>query len=218
MDFHFYWSQSRDPYDWLLAFVGIAGIAVALWTLKKIERQTKATEESVEVATNSQRSWIVARGAEIPKLIGLQEIHVRCHFEVFGASPVKICKAKYCFKLAATRKSVQTDGTEADLPDEPQFESETTTLESPDIGSVKPPGEKFDVVYRFQELEAGDSEAVKQGKKALCLYGFIQYRDAFAKAKIRETRFCYICGDKDFLDIREAIFVAGGPDSYNEVE
>ncbi len=203
--------------EWWLCIIGAVTFLVVGWQAYTTARAAKATEDAVGVAINSQRSWIVAKGIEVPKLIGLQEIHARCHFEVFGASPVKICKAGYCFKLTATRKSVQTDGIEPDLSDEPEFELETTILEAPDIGSVKPPRARFDVVYRFQELEAGDNDAVKQGKKALCLYGYIQYRDAFAKAIIRETRFCYICAGKDFLDSREATFIIGGPDSYNRV-
>ncbi len=43
-----------------MVFVGIAGILVAIWTLRKIERQTKATEGSVQALIASERAWLTA--------------------------------------------------------------------------------------------------------------------------------------------------------------
>jgi hypothetical protein len=53
-------------YEWVtwggniaLAAVGTGGILVAVRTLKKIERQTKATEDQARYLTTSDRAWII---------------------------------------------------------------------------------------------------------------------------------------------------------------
>jgi hypothetical protein len=55
----------RDRFDWitwgggiLLTIVGIGGIIVAVCTLKKIERQTKATEDSIRLQEIAYYQWV----------------------------------------------------------------------------------------------------------------------------------------------------------------
>jgi hypothetical protein len=71
----------KDKYDWiayaanlLLMIVGIGGIFVAIKTLKKIERQTKATEDSAAAALKS---------------INIQEIQLRQWVEIDGWEATK---------------------------------------------------------------------------------------------------------------------------------
>ena len=57
---------TKDGYDFLaigtnllLAVVGVTGIAIAVATLKKVERQIKAAEDNTDALIAAERSWIV---------------------------------------------------------------------------------------------------------------------------------------------------------------
>ena len=104
-------------------------------------------------------------------------------------------------------------------PEVPNYEKPDTLLSNPQMGRVYPPGEPFKVVPMLDSVffKPDDIEDIKTGKKFLCIYGFIRYRDAFAKSKERETRFCYIYGLQGPLSDSNCRFVIGGPAAYNEV-
>jgi len=214
----------RDIYDWLalgcnvsLAIIGIVGVTVAVVTLRKIERQTSATENSVEIATNAQRGWLVEKGVDKPDLTGVWILAVICRFEVIGISPIKICESKFRFHLVNGRRNSSDTGSVPDLPEEPEYGSPETLVESPDMGSVMAPGATITVKPQFEEtfLKPEDAASIENGEKFLCLYGFVKYRDSFASSKIRETRLCYVCGQRHPLDGRKGEFVIGGPAAYN---
>jgi hypothetical protein len=181
--------------------------------------QALAAKESTDIATNSQRSWIVEDGIDDPDLTGVWIARATCHFKVFGSSPVRVTEAKFRFHLVNSRSSPKHHSKEPDLPEIPNYATPDTLLDNPQMGKVRPPDESFSVVPMLEGLffKDGDIDAIKKGDKFLCIYGFIRYRDAFSKSNERETRFCYVYGERNPLDQRKGEFVIGGPPAYNEV-
>jgi hypothetical protein len=195
-----------------LVVIGLGGIFAAICTLKAIEKQA-------EIAANSQRSWIVAKRVEKPDLSGTWILRVSCEFEVFGLSPVRVHESKFCFHFVAAKPHDLMEEAVPDLPDIPNYGEPTTLIDSPEMGVTWPPGSKILVKPTLDNSIAEEAQlrSLKAGESVLCLYGFIRYRDAFDKAKIRETRFCFTCGKQSVLNRKYSEeFVLGGPSSYNE--
>ncbi len=138
---------------------------------------------------------------------------------MFGSSPVRVIEAKFRFHLVKSRKSSKGYDKEPDLPEIPDYGALDTLVSNPQMGMVHSPGDKFNVVPALDSLffEPGDVEAIKAGDKFLCIYGFIRYRDAFSKSKMRETKFCYIHGVRNPTSQDNRQFVIGGPPAYNDV-
>jgi hypothetical protein len=215
--------QQDNPYDarkdtlyrWYLG-ITIVGVAGAWFGIVVLGYQTN-------IAMNAQRSWIVEKGVNAPEMT--YDPHgwtkeIPCHFEVIGHSPVKVLAAQFKFRLVPSRPK---DGvTEPDLPESPDYGEPFTISNIPQMAAIIPPGDKFTVSPHLEGLfiEQADDEAIKTGTKFPCVYGFIRYRDAFSKSKIRETRFCYVYGLKRNL-VGEAVqpnqFLVGGPAAYNDV-
>jgi hypothetical protein len=188
--------------------IAIAGIVQAL-----------AAKEGADIATNAQRSWIVERGVDDADLTEVWIPRITCHFKVFGNSPVRVVGAKFRFHLVKSRQKPETSLKEADLPRAPNYGDIDTLISNPQMGRVYAPGDEFSVVPMLDGLffESGDLKAIESGEKFLCIYGFMSYRDAFSKSKTRETRFCYIHGERNSLSRDERQFIVGGPPAYNEV-
>jgi hypothetical protein len=207
------WKESVAPATWsnwgVVIVGGIAGF-LAWRTLGAIKTQA-------EIAANAQRSWIVETGIEDPDLSSVWVVQVRCFFKVIGMSPVKVSEAKFRFHFVDGKRNSTETGTEPDLPDTPDYGDIKTIADSPDMGSVRPPKEKFHVIQQLEGLfvKEGDIESLKNGERFLCLYGFIRYCDAFSDSQTRETRFCYIYGQRNPFDSRKNQFVVGGPEAYN---
>jgi hypothetical protein len=51
--------------NWILAGLGLIGGVLALCTIRKLERQTKATEDSVKVSRGASKAWIVGKVFEV---------------------------------------------------------------------------------------------------------------------------------------------------------
>lgn len=200
MDFHFYWSHSPDVYDWLvfgcsvvLALIGIGGVIVAVVTLRKIERQTKATEDAATAARLNAQSLITS---ERPWLVG--------HFtqngsvEFWESTPMKfLCEIKNEGKTpailidAAARAVFNTDG--VPLPDEP------------DYGHADPlnqrmllPGATYSFWVRAEGYEWKDGrwfpleKTESGGMLDIIMVGFgcVRYRDTFGETEEHFTRLC----------------------------
>ena len=198
-----------------LFLVGFGGVFAAVRTLQAIGKQS-------EIASNSQRSWIVPKGVSKPDLSGVWIMKVSCEFEVYGSSPVRVHESQIIFDFFGAIPVGNTGEVIPDLPEKPDYGEKPTTLsDSPEMGQVWAPGSPITVAPMLKGAIANQEQlqALRDGKNVLCLYGFISYRDAFDKSKMRTTRFCYICGKKGVLDTKyEEYFVLGGPPEYNEID
>jgi hypothetical protein len=146
-------------------------------------------------------------------------------FEVLGRNPVRVIESKLIFRLVDGRQSKHNPQImEADLPSDPVYGKPDTLLDIPTMGDILPPGNGPHAPVRLNcILKEEDLEALKTWKKFAVSYGFVRYRDAFAKSKMRETRFCYVYDVPQGLIPHDRIgqknpntFRIGGPPNYNE--
>jgi hypothetical protein len=211
----------KDFYDkapvWInlaLLILGAGGVVAAICTLRAINKQA-------EIAANSQRSWIIPKGASKPDLSGNWILSVSCEFDVFGLSPVRVFESKIRLHFVAAKPSDGFSQAIPDLPGIPVYGTPTTLDDSPEMGRIWAPGATIVVKPMLEHAiaEKDQLQSLRDGKNVLCLYGYIRYRDAFDKSKMRETHFCFTCGQMGPLDAKlEEHFVLGGPPAYNEID
>ncbi|MEO6816013.1 MAG: hypothetical protein ABI177_04875 [Edaphobacter sp.] len=193
----------------LLALVGGAGIAVALMTLRKMERQTVATEVAAKAAEKSAKT---AMGVSIPTLVldrfnvgprgfgdvkaTLQSPKISIVIRNYGQSPAFLTS----YSVVVTCES---------LPINP--EENIINLYA---GAVVESGKPFhmdDALGLSYYMRPEDLESVVQGTKDLTVYGYLEYGDIF-KSPLRRMKFCKRMmrfGDNprfDFLDWGDASY------------
>ncbi len=134
----------------LLFTVGASGIGVAICTLYKVKRQTKATEiaarasrKSVDIAANAQRAWLSTEVMFVARLEdyarqGLPEVSAMLiTIKNSGNSPAEISQAKIIALLSPF-----------ELPTEPVYDD----LEVAAVGgAVIAPGSKSIAAVRIRE-------------------------------------------------------------------
>jgi hypothetical protein len=177
-------------YEWVtwvaniaLVLVGGGGILVAVCTLKKIERQTKATEDQARYLTTSERAWIIVSSRFPAELHpGDQETITRFRWDMknVGKSPARLLE--FNGVVSKAERSIP-------FPDPPRF-----------FGSPHPlnklllvPSDSWGITWVIEgdPLLAEEVDAVKTAKDPMMIsYGYIKYLDIFEKE--HTTRFCQI--------------------------
>lgn len=196
---------------------GITAWAIML-TLAAIVWQAIETRRSVEAAANAQRSWLVTIGVDKPDLQQAWLNKATIHFKIIGSSPLRMLEANLRYARVASRPDGPNK--EPDLPEIPVYENLHDLAEIPSMGHVHTPEDEISVSILLKSifLKPEDVKAIEDGEQFLCVYGFVRYRDASAAKKRRETRFCFIYGNRGVLGQKGADgFVVGGPPAYNDV-
>jgi len=213
-------SVAKDIWDYFAigATVVLTVITLILAILAKI---------SADIASNAQRSWVICTGVENPDFKNAWIQRIPCKFKVYGSRPIRIVESNFRVRLVNARITDERKGIrEPDLPRTPDYSKPDTLENQPEMGPIRAPEEEFEAVPVLESMflyEAGTDKisgaenvaAIKEGKKFLCAYGFVRYREAYSRSKRRETRFCYVYGKRYPLG-RSDEFITGGPPSYNE--
>jgi hypothetical protein len=91
----------------VLAAVATVGVLIALATLRKLERQTKASEESARALMNADRAWVMASVAGDPaeplvENLATKGIHpgIVWRLQIFGNTPAKITRTQIRCRFA----------------------------------------------------------------------------------------------------------------------
>ena len=191
-------TTTKDIYDrvsfWvnlLLATVGVSGTVIAICTLRKIERQTSATEvaaraamRSAHISADAGRAWLVPHVSFVHRLHdyarqGLPEISCMIvEIKNYGASPAEISKAKIVALLSPI-----------ELPSEPMYdELEVAAI----AGEVVAPGEQLlatAAIRHHTVLTVGQLLQVSRREARLVCYGRIDYSDNSGRKRV--TQFGY---------------------------
>ena len=192
-------APGKDCYDkaafWVnlaLVAVGFAGVIAAVCTLKKIERQTAATE----VAANAAKiSADIAVGTSLPTLVihGLgtgdtgtadveaffQSPKIKISIKNYGQTPAFLKWWTLCFTCEA-------------LPEVPNYYHGPADGMILDKVVVQP-----DTTYTLpelfyphrQEFSVEDARAIVRGEKAFRVYGYVCYGDIFGNP-LKRLKFC----------------------------
>jgi len=211
----------RDRISWganlLLAFVGYAGIMLALGTLRKIERQTRSGEMMAQAAMESanaallhaqaildaERPWILISVEPSPQ--------GRNSFKIVatnrGRSPAEIIASADRIGIAAEERN---------LPKSPEFAKEkplnAPVVLLPGESTVVQPFGRDDVKWVCKTEDA--IRRVETWQDNIFLYGRLVYRSLLSPrpAKDHQTDWCcrYIHGETT------SNLVIGGPAEYNK--
>jgi hypothetical protein len=177
----------------LLVGVGIAGIVIAVSTLRKIERQTKAAEDAAETAllsaqalTSAERPWLTVDVEPIDRLAFSFQFSVRnlgrTPAMLIGTSVVHVvCKALpdepgYPDGMAAFESKREESGEVWMLAP-----SETWKFKAVDVSGIEPGWLMGQVAFRDMQSK----------ERNFFFFGKVQYRDVFAPREVHETKFCY---------------------------
>jgi hypothetical protein len=211
----YHWGELSAPTNvpnWVLAAVGIGGIVVAVRTLRKLERQTKAAEDAANASLRqsehmiaSERAWMVARveGEVIPDSDGKRLVRFSVRCVNVGKTPA------YLIGMANHGVVLPRDQS---LPDPPVPYIPNNVSEWPGEGiSLQP--EDFVLRHNWSTI-ARDLQKLIHGEDWLWVYGYINYRDAFGNK--RETMYCFLwdCTHNIPGVSKETHFLVDGPASY----
>ena len=190
-----------------LVLVGLFGIMVALFTLRKIQQQTKAAEDAAKAALLNAKALI---SAERPWIVLETRMQKSGAFMFFvknvGKSVAKITSIR-------SRIPVVTES----LPDTPEYPPEYELLNHP---VLLPPGEKHYIgKFDFGDFETKNppwAYSVQVAMRSLYIYGRIEYLPMPEMPKsedtLWETRYCRWYVPKEIPDFVESQC----PDEYNQ--
>jgi hypothetical protein len=201
-----------------LAFIGYAGVLIALTMMRKIERQTVAVEAAAEAArTSAQAALMNAQAvidAERPWIMVTVEpsLHVDNGFMVTainrGRSPAQIISTTEQVKIAAD---------ETKLPKRSEYDSREPT--PPKVPVILLPGESTGLKPFSRADAKGYCESdeqfarIESWEERIYLFGRVVYRDLIApqETQFHQTDWCcwYIHGRQ------KSGLVIAGPAEYN---
>jgi len=166
-------------YEWVtwcaniaLLLVGAGGILVAVSTLKKIERQTKATEDQARYLTTSERAWIIVSSRFAAELHpGDQETTARFRWDMknVGKSPARLLE--FNGVVSKAERSIP-------FPDAPRFFRPPKPLNK----LLLVPTDSWGITWEIEGDLAKNLMTIS--------YGYIKYLDIFEKE--HTTIFCQI--------------------------
>jgi hypothetical protein len=240
-------APSKDGYDiaafWIgaaLAIVGVIGIIFAAITLRKIERQTRATEDSVKAQIGADRPWMIPRITQPvdDEVTSTEEpdwtLPIELTFTNLGKTPAIVtgCIAEPSSETIKDRTKTRAPTLILDLVEPPEYENKYGRPGQPDAfapGAIYVSGERFSLYLEMsKDTLLRERVAWKAGEKCLCMKGFLEYQDVFGK--IYRTRFCYAY--QDVREFRARVirsrftgdaprpreFRKAGPEAYNKID
>jgi hypothetical protein len=205
------WVESiRAPVlnNWAVLAVTMWGIIILIKQTRATRKAAEAAEKSAEFIVNAEKAWILVTctpflpvGTEPGDLEpGGKPRAIRIPLKVmnYGKSPGWITSMAYEMTVVSA---------ESDLPQEPKYAERQL---AGDERILAP-----DSVIRIEDLIALRDEfvSVNAKEKGMYVYGRIIYRDIFRQE--RETRFCYLYRPPSSVSAVPNGFFVGGPKGYN---
>lgn len=214
----------------LLVLVGIVGTIIAVRTLRKIERQTRAAEVAANAQMDADRGWILASVAGQPMEPMAQRLKddgirpgIVWKLQIFGNTPVRILRTDFRCRIVDTDPNVAS---------RPGLESTPVYIpnNAPEGQVVYPPGEK-PFIYSVGIEDLVDPQPnvtlvdrltqIPIGAGFLVSYGRVEYEDAFRRKGV--TQFCAIYRPRtggvitspDGTVLNPVGFQIEGPPEYN---
>jgi hypothetical protein len=202
----------------VLAVLGYAGVMLALLMMKKIERQTAATEAAAQAAAqgaeaallnaqaiiDAERPWLLVTVEPSPSM----EDGFTVTATNRGRSPARI---------AATAERIRTVADEAKLPRTPEYDNREPA--PPMVPIILLPGESTGLKSFSREDAKGLCESdeqfarIESWEEKIYLHGKVIYRDLIAppSRQTHQTDWCcwYIHGRQ------KSGLVIAGPPEYN---
>jgi hypothetical protein len=185
-------TPDRTWFEWvspatnvLLALVGVVGVFVAISTLRKIERQTAATEKQATHMVESERPFIMVetrgeRGSEF-------------WMRNVGKSPAQILFLDPILKVGFPEFVQEEQGWPMPNPPKYGLHYDNPNAEQINVQWLGPGDERRFATYSKNDVDDLPSDLkaeINFGHRRLYMYAAIKYRGKFSSA-IYESRFCY---------------------------
>jgi hypothetical protein len=179
----------------VLALVGVAGVGVAIYTVRKIARQTAAieaqtaatekaaesTKANADAFISSERAWIMVETGQIPDNFE----HDPNRLQVLEVRPVVINRGRTVGRITRGFIAKHTVAKNEKLPPEPDYTGKMSDVE---VNLILAPTMLAQPLHVLIPLR--DIESARLGVVTLYIYGFVDYTDL---ARIdRQTRFCFV--------------------------
>lgn len=213
---------TRDRITWaanvVLAIVAYVGIILAVSTLKKIERSTRATEALAMAAADSAQAALLNAQAVIDAGRPWLLITVEPSRSVLNSFAVKATNRGRCpANMIASVERIVIAADESQLPQTPEFENQETN--APFVRIILLPGESTTIKSFGRDDLKGICESeeivrrIENWEEKVFIYGKVLYRDLIEPAdkQVHETSWCcwYIHGRQ------KSGLVIAGPPEYN---
>jgi hypothetical protein len=188
-----------------LFLVGIVGIAVAIRTLKNLDRQTAAIEKQGNALVNSERAWVLVEIGTLPDFSAVRPdtaalLYIMPKIQNFGRTTARIMKI--CMRqLQVPRPD--------DLPLEPEYRGELS------FDFVLPPNKPIQTMG--VPITPQEYVEMREGKTVLYIFGYVSYVDIGSTERV--TRFCLIyVAPSGFNPIEPGFYPAiNAPASYTKI-
>lgn len=202
-------TPDRTWFDWvfpvtnvLLATVGVVGVIVAVFTLRKIERQTAATEAQAKHMVESERPFIMVetrgeKGGEF-------------WMRNVGKSPAQILFLDPVLKMGYPEFVQEEQGWPMPYPPKYGLHYDNPNAEQINVQWLGPGDERRFASFGRSDVDDLPSDLkaeINFGHRRIYVYAAIKYRGKFSSA-IYESRFCYGWSD-------QGTYLAG-PYGYNQ--
>jgi hypothetical protein len=213
---------TRDRIAWVanvvLAIVAYAGIILAVSTLKKIERSTRATEVIAMAAADSAQAALLNAQAVIDAGRPWLLITVDPSRSIVNSFAVKATNRGRCpANMIASVERIMIAVDESHLPNTPEYEDQD--LGAPFVPIILLPGESTTIKSFSRDDLKGICESeellkrIENWEEKVFIYGKVLYRDLIEPAdkQVHETSWCcwYIHGRQ------KSGLVIAGPPEYN---
>jgi hypothetical protein len=188
-----------------LFLVGIVGIAVAIRTLKNLDRQTSAIEKQGNALVNSERAWVLVEIGTLPDFSAVRPdtaalLYIMPKIQNFGRTTARIMKI--CMRQLQVPKP-------DDLPLEPEYRGELS------FDFVLPPNKPIQTMG--VPITPQEYVEMREGKTVLYIFGYVSYVDIGSTERV--TRFCLIyVAPSGFNPIEPGFYPAiNAPASYTKI-
>ena len=253
-----YWEEAFSPpyaANWALVLIGLLAAGLAWFTLRRIADQAKSGRDAANAAKdgaeaallnakavmNAERAWVDVRIYYQPTLEEMRKaggiLGVTFKFINTGRTPAKIARS-YIRAIVVDSLDPTKIPVIPKLEDEPVYGAEGKESQVARKGDIWLPRNRFHFLVPIDKdrLFGQEFAAWRVGETVLCIYGFVEYLDAFqmsveelnsAQTPRHVTRFCYVyqfrreggtlTNEKTGKSLFPAAFCVGGPEAYNRV-
>lgn len=191
------WTKSYVILTGALALIGLGGVCAALRTLRGIDRQTRAIEDSVRAMRTSDRAWLLVEDIQIPfDRLTVLEAAARAENQDARYFTVRFRNYGHSPAFVYARQMHYSFGGSSDTPPYPAIYSREFTLAR--MERIIPPfvNNKTELTDAWvdgcfldgplQWLTTPQFAAIRSGNSFLWAYGIVKYRDVYGQE--RETK------------------------------
>jgi hypothetical protein len=210
--------------EWVNFLNAVSTAIIALFTILLFV----AVAWQIRASKQSERSWIAIRRIGTLPENWFDDARTKgyvpgfiAEFEVYGKTVVRVIESRFYMRIVPTKQG-KSFPLEPDLPEVPDYEKPSRYQIAGENRMVIPPQAPFNLQAFLEGDVIKEFENLRGGKKLMCAYGVVRYRDAFDKD--RETRACYVydfawggvLSTPDGQVLNPAGFRIAGPSEYNK--